>query len=377
MYKEDIVSQVNQFLGSGETLKALNLLLKYLHGQGSHLEEKLSRLRNNILETDDLGEHEKIKNAIYKYLEDLPEINQRQNINKIEIDRRKQSDPATFWGFLWRVATNPKYLLLVIGFLLFAYFFIRIVYKDPLCILFNDCSKNAKSSEAVVCDDAIKTEPSWAERNARAHSENYALLSVIVHITLKDVNENGKKSRKAYYRTVYTLRSFVNTDSFNGKTFQECYSSVDKISILDWAGSEKQEAKLEGGGYWVKFSAKRNDIKTIITGADFTYPFPLPTDNQCTCFLTQDIKFNLKPSEWMACYGNDEDYIDRLTILIEGDNVNIKLADQPTRRAKEESQKVNAESYTRIYPDNSTRNTLLATWENVGPGDCVGLKIEW
>jgi hypothetical protein len=218
--------------------------------------------------------------------------------------------------------------------------------------------------------NVIGNETSWAEEQSIKEHKDYALLSVTLHINLEDVKDNNKLERKAFFRTYYTLKSLKDITK-QDKVFEEVYKSS-VIPVQQWPGSEKQEIEsIDDGTYWIKFDCKKDEIKTITTGANYFYPIPLPVNSTTSCF-GNIISSN---NEWMTCYPNSSDYIDNLTIVVEGENVDVSLPATTYRKDKEDRVSTD-DGFCNVY---STDNhcTLVAKWQKISPSECVGFKINW
>jgi hypothetical protein len=198
------------------------------------------------------------------------------------------------------------------------------------------------------------------------------LLSVVCHITLKDnVLPDSSKVRTALFRYHYTLKALRPITPADA-VFAEQFMSTNMTNVHPWPGSELQKIEsVNTGSYWVKFGAEKEEIVTVTTGANFQYAFPLiESSGKAGCFTDVD----LAKDEWLTCYNNTADYIDKITIIVEGDNVDVTLPPESAHRKG--SEQSTGDGSCRVYSTNN-KCTLVAKWAKLGPGDCVGFKIRW
>lgn len=386
MKKEQVKSDCLNFLSNNEILRAVNEVLRYLQGRNSYLEPILFDIRARFLTLENANintptpnyqeEIEKIKSRIILCLQDLPESDPRSK----EEQREEKKGPAPLplkengggpgsdpikvdgvFSFIYKLLKDPWALSIALAIILVAYFAIRATGKDPLCLLNKDwCGKTDMPGSR-----------SWAETEASRQSKPYAIVSIIQHILFEDIVENNAKFRKAYYRNSYTIRALRDI-SFNENIFLEEYkSSVIPNPITLWAGSEYQKIHdVKPDEYYVKFSAKRDEVKTLVTGADYKYRLPFAgSSNSASCF--SDLR--LENDEWMVCYPNDQDFIDHLTMIVEAANINLLQVANGSFR-KDSVMATNNIIY-RQYQNN--KYTLVASWDQLKPGECIAMKFKW
>ena len=222
-------------------------------------------------------------------------------------------------------------------------------------------------------NEPIKSSISWAESQAISMDKPYLLLSIICHISIEDEKVNNKISkRKALFRYHYTLKALKDIDE-GESVFEEQYIT-NKGEIQPWPGSNTQDIEsIVDGRYWVRFSAKKDEILTLTTGANYSYSLPFSLQNSTGCFSNMTLLDN----EWFTCYPNANDYIDNLTIIIEGKNVDISLPRSNSAYRKKNGGSLNAgDGSCKVYSSNNFC-TLVAKWGNISPGECVGFKINW
>ncbi len=212
----------------------------------------------------------------------------------------------------------------------------------------------------------------WAQQEAHNKNYPYACLSIVQHIKLKDIQlaENVKK-RIAEFRNYYTISATKDLTEAD-HVFEEQFIT-NNATINPWPGSETQQIEsISDGRYWVKFNLKKEQPKTIVTGANYIYSVPLMNSTATSCFGN----IITSPNEWMTCYPNSLDYIDQITILIEGEGIQINLPPIATYKKDSTGSIKEGEGSCKVYASNNNC-TLIAKWDKISPGECVGFKINW
>lgn len=212
----------------------------------------------------------------------------------------------------------------------------------------------------------------WAETEALKNGYPYATLSIVQHIKLRDIiSFDSTKKRIAEFRNYYSV-SASRDISLSEHVFVEQFLT-NTADIKTWAGSELQEVEsITDGRYWVKFDLKKGMSKTIVTGANYIYTVPLANSTSTSCFgniLSSD-------RQWMTCYPNSVDYIDNITIVIETDGIDISLPPVAVYKKAKAGNIIQGEGSCKVFSSNN-HCTLVAKWEKIEPGECVGFKINW
>ena len=211
----------------------------------------------------------------------------------------------------------------------------------------------------------------WAELKAIKAKSAYAALSVLQHIKIRDVVLNGTKKRLVEFRNTYTLLAVHDIKS-KDQDFAEEYTTSHAL-VEPWAGTDDQQIESNvPTKFWVKFDLPKNTLKTIVTGANYYYSFPMTNNNTTSCF--GNIEGN--PSEWMTCYPNETDYIDKLTILVETEGIAIQLAPISMYRKNTIGEVENTDGKCRVFSTDQSC-TLVAQWDTLSPGECIAFKIKW
>ena len=222
-------------------------------------------------------------------------------------------------------------------------------------------------------DDTTTTKKSsldWGYNAAVKNRYPFSMPTVIQHIKIRDITDtDSTRKRIAEFRDYYTLIA-TRDIKIDENLFEEQYLTS-SAKIFPWAGSEKQEIhNINTGIYWVKYEMKKNETKTFVTGANYHYTYPLTISNVNDCF---DIKY--ENDEWLTCYPNTRDYIDNLIILIETDGIDISLPPISMYKKSKDGNIITGEGSCKVYY--SKNCTLVAKWEKISPGECVGFKIKW
>jgi len=216
----------------------------------------------------------------------------------------------------------------------------------------------------------IDTLYSWAETAAQKEGLAYALNTVEQHIKLTDILDSTKK-RKAEFRNHYVVSALKDITSADHVFVEQFETTNAKVDLLPGSEDQIQESIL-AGKYWVKFDLPKHERKPIFTAANYYYSIPLATPGSNDCFGNIVNGTN----EWLTCYPNTSDYIDRLTIIIESDNLEINRPNISGYRKNKNEGIVTSDAMCKTYL-NQGHCTLVATWSNISPGECLGLKINW
>jgi hypothetical protein len=212
----------------------------------------------------------------------------------------------------------------------------------------------------------------WAQIESTKNGYPYATLSIVQHIKFRDIMlPDSTKKRVAEFRNYYSV--LANRDITSSEHIFEEQFLTNTADIKAWAGSELQEVEsISDGRYWVKFDLKKRTSKTVVTGANYIYSVPLTNSTSTSCF--GDILSSNR--QWMTCYPNSVDYIDNITIIIETEGIDISLPPVATYKKAKEGNIIQGEGSCKVFSSNNNC-TLVAKWEKILPGECVGFKINW
>ncbi len=298
------------------------------------------------------------KNAADKILNDYPDLRIdviRDPNGAIELAKKIIDDKLSKYN------KTLNTLLMFAGIFAATFLLSLIISNEDLL------SKNPQQKPSEIINSYT-----WAQDTAKKNSYPYAILSIVQHIKLSDaILPDSTKKRIAEFRDYYTI-SATRDISANEHVFEEQFLT-NNAEIKPWAGSDAQEIEsISDGRYWVKFDLKKDEVKTIITGANYIYNPPLTNTTGTSCF--GDIITSNK--QWMTCYPNSLDYIGNMTIIIEAEGIDISLPPVATYRKTINGNVIQGEGSCKVF---STDNncTLIAKWEKILPGECVGFKINW
>lgn len=228
------------------------------------------------------------------------------------------------------------------------------------------------SKPGEPCPD--DTNLSWAKIESMKKKYPYATLSVVQHIKLKLNNTvDSTKEMIAEFRNHYIISA--NRDIISSETIFEEQYTTSSGKIEYWQGTHKQKVKSnEPNNYWVHFDLKKNDVTSLLTGANFHYRFPLINSGNPTCFSNLTIN---PENEYFTCYPNSIDYIDNLIIIIESKDLELSLPPNSAfRKVKPEADEIISDGSCKVYVNND-QCTLSASWNRIIPGECVGFKLRW
>lgn len=298
-----------------------------------------------------VGNEDAQKDAVKKILSDYPDIEINpitDPVGALELAKTIVHDK------LAKYQKTLNFLLLFV--LIFALTFLMSLAISNNNILQELLSNNSKS---------------WAEKNTLIKGKTpYSIMSIMGHIQLLDsITKENKSIRKAYFRYFYTLKA-VEDINIDQNVFREQYST-NSARVTPWAGTELQVIEaISENQYWVKFAAKKNEVITIATGANYSYDNSNSESGDAGCFGEID----LNKDEWFTCYPNTLDYIDKLSIMIEGINIDTNLPPSAAYRKLPNGTVNRSEGVCKVFLKDK-KCTLIAKWTNIGPGECVGFKV--
>lgn len=367
-------TKANNLLANNELHRALNVLLKHESNSGSHIESELTRLKAEVIalrtnveknssEYDVQTERlkRKIEIVITEFLheDDSTESNANRNT---DIGER---GPDNFWDVLWRILQNWKLFLMVLGAILLVYFIVRATgpNRDLLCLVFDDCQPRI-----VPVDSST-----WAVRKAAEARASYAILHLIQHIKIEDDSSTQITTRKVQYRNYYTIKALRNIQSDHNTFLEHFTSSLGPQVITVWAGNERQKVySTNDHQFYVDFEARQGDVITLVTGVEYNYQNPFDRRvREVACFEA----INLTEKDWMACYPNSSDWIQKMTIIVESANFPITFSSDAAVRKKVDNSLSVDDATCRSYRSESC--TVVANWYMLQPTECVAIKVQW
>lgn len=200
-------------------------------------------------------------------------------------------------------------------------------------------------------------------------NKDYIMLSTAMSIRVED--NLREHVRHSYYRIVYTILPLKDKAGF-----PEQYTTGNrKAAIAHWYGSETEIGHTDTS-YDVKFSVKKGTPYTLITGADYTYPLPLDPNRKAAAEI-----LTLSPNEEFYSYPNQEDEICKLSILIESPTTKLKPAETEAGLRYTLAGNIGNIGRSAAHfveeDDNGNKGSLSAHWDNVKPGEEVGIHFKW
>lgn len=207
---------------------------------------------------------------------------------------------------------------------------------------------------------------------AKEKGRPYIIEDVVVLVKLEQQNHARIKSMHATYRTMYSLLALEDINK-NSTVFRERYGSDYANKIVHWYGTDIEALHGIGKVYDVLFEIPNNNRKTIVTGADFYYTLPLPSNRKTFSNI-----FTLNPNEDLIMYPNDNDIISNIMIVVESENMKITPLGRAAKRLKSDRSLVENEAFLNVNQiNNQGTRSITARWANVLPGEDVGLAISW
>jgi hypothetical protein len=140
-----------------------------------------------------------------------------------------------------------------------------------------------------------------------------------------------------------------------------------------WYGTNTEDFGNDvGNTYAARYSAKKGELHTIVTGINYSYPMPMADGRVIPDGLT-----SMNSTQDYYTYLNTEDYIGELTVIVESSTTPLVSVDRgafvnesqhPTVRSDAHMQKPDA------APD---QLSISANWRNLKPGQSGGVIYGW
>lgn len=195
----------------------------------------------------------------------------------------------------------------------------------------------------------------------------YVIEALTVFVSIED--DSASKIRTARERVVYTVSPIKNI-VMDSSLFLERFTSRYAFDIQHWFGTEMEVLETDDS-YNVKFTATKNEPRTVVTGAKYSFHLPFPDQRKA---LKEWV--NLRSNEDIWSYANTDDYIRDLTIIIESKNLNIQPVGQECalRFSGGSPSKQGAHVSEDGKPE---QRSLSAHWSYLMPGEEVGIFFTW
>lgn len=219
------------------------------------------------------------------------------------------------------------------------------------------------------------------EEMAEKHATNpYIIESATVHVVYVDSAKNDKSFRHAFVRINYVLRLLRDIHMDEDRVFlEEYYDSKTKPSPEHWYGSHSEEFTNDNGSkYAVHIEGKKNELISVVTGANYTYPLPLPNGR-----ITPRGSISMRGPEDYYAYLNETDYIKTLTIVLESPQINlIPHGDLPAFVVQSGKKPTFSKARYGISesPDRITlisQRSISKQWTNIEPDTYNGILYAW
>lgn len=165
-------------------------------------------------------------------------------------------------------------------------------------------------------------------KRARELKRPYAVTSMTQLVSLELERAGKVVVLHSRIRSIYSLRT-LSRISISSAEFREGYLSEYKRSGFHWYGPDHETLHGIGLGFDVSFDAQPGDTKTIVTGADFTYDWPLKGGRKA---LQETLTLSQNEDTW--AYPNTEDVICEATLVVSSGSLKISPATHSAQRLK-------------------------------------------
>lgn len=206
---------------------------------------------------------------------------------------------------------------------------------------------------------------------ARRLDKPYAIEAATYLIQLeKEIVDNQEKLRE-HHRIIYTLRALRPLKSNEQLFLEEIHTHADS-TFEHWFGNEKEvfHDVTKKEKFHVHFDMEKDDIRTVVTGANFLLPLPLPTRHNLDQHLT------VLPNEDFEGYPNVIDAICEMNILIESRTLAISPKVDGAKRYIAGNLQ-GEEAKLAFDQASSGVRTISARWRNIMPNETVGVYFSW
>jgi hypothetical protein len=208
---------------------------------------------------------------------------------------------------------------------------------------------------------------------ARRLNKTYAIEAVTFLIQYeKDLATNRPVIRDSR-RIFYTLRA-LEPININQETFiEEIDSHVPNHTFEHWFGNEKElfHSPEDKQQFKVFFDMNKDDIRTVVTGANFVLPLPFAARAELENHI------NVLANQNFYGYPNAADVICEMNMIVESRSLQIQPVGDAAKRYFEGNLK---SEEARFGFDQSSPNgirTISARWRNVMVGETVGIHFSW
>lgn len=208
---------------------------------------------------------------------------------------------------------------------------------------------------------------------ARRLNKPYAIESITYLIQVEKDELNGQPAQRQSRRIFYTLRSLQPIDKSQDVFEEEIDTHIPHAGFEHWYGTEKEVFHDNNNKqkFKVYFDMAKDDVRTVVTGANFVLPLPFQDremlDGHLQMFSNQDFE----------AYPNQSDAICELNMVIESRSLPIQPMLDGAKRyfagnLKGEDAKLSYDPSS----GNGVR-TISARWRNVQINEIVGIYFSW
>lgn len=208
--------------------------------------------------------------------------------------------------------------------------------------------------------------------DARELKRPYAIEAITYWIQIEKDTLNGNPAQRQTHRIFYTLRSLQEIAAGKDLFVEEIHSHDPHAVFEHWYGTEDENFHDDKkSAFQVLFNMDKDDVRTVVTGANFVLPLPFANrkelDHHLPIFANQDFQG----------YPNKEDAICELNVVIESKSLPIRPEGNAAKSYFQSNLK-DAKANLR-YDENAGNGvrTISARWRNVKIGETVGIYYSW
>ena len=226
--------------------------------------------------------------------------------------------------------------------------------------LTNSVSVDVPDPKTAACIEYAKKnqKPYWIESATQ-----------IVHLNF----DRGTKKRTATFQVVYVLKLLRDIHS-NDRSFTELFMTSDqRAKFTRISGTDVESSHGSNGKFDVEVEAKAGDVRTVVTGGQFEWPYDAPPRKG----MGDNILLGKNDGTWN--FPNDaNDAIREYTLLLYSDGEPIEPIGKAAIRLKDKELNPTTAHFNR--PDSTSGSALpsiSARWENVFGNEEVAIHYSW
>jgi hypothetical protein len=208
---------------------------------------------------------------------------------------------------------------------------------------------------------------------ARRNGKPYVLQSVVNLVRIEDTQDNSGQIRNMSVRSMYVVRPLRDISAEEDVFSEQFTSSITNVPPQHWFGSQKEVFNTVNGNlYSVEFQANEDDTYTIVTGANYQYRLPLPSNRP----VPAEIR-TLQGNEDSWMYPNSEDYIGEIVIVIESPTTHLRPLERSKVRITNRQPNLDDPFLNERAGAQNGQRSLSARWTTVRPNEKVGILYSW